>query len=208
MDDSKTVVFSKPATSSIEGWLARGVPELLARCQEGETDVYVALGMPMAVESGDTRTVEVRVDGSAARTEYWNESTNGKSLFSPDAIGFARELSKATRLRLRVTPFNSSPVIVEFNLAGFARAAKELETVCEWPSAAVTESVRSGFSAPSQNDHRDSPNKEEEVYISDESTIYHRKDCVSLSGKRNVHSVKLGSLGPEFDACGTCHPPK
>src|SRR4051812_38469884 len=75
MDDSKTVTFSLLANNEVSGWLVRKRPTLLARCKEGTTDLYVNLGFPAAVESGDTRTVRWRLDDAEATTEYWDEST-------------------------------------------------------------------------------------------------------------------------------------
>jgi len=209
MDDSKSVMYSLPATGEITGWLARARPRLIARCKEGETDIYVVLGMALTVEDGETRSVRVRIDSEASQSEDWYESTDNKAVFSPKPIEFARILANAKRLRLEVTPFNASPEVMQFNVAGFGHAAKELEATCHWvapeppPPAVVPLALQ-----PGRPDYALSPNRDEEVYVSDGSTIYHRHDCVSLAGKPNVHGVKLGTLGKDFDPCSFCRPPK
>jgi hypothetical protein len=63
MDDSKTVTYSLRAIADITGWPNKAVrPILIVRCKERQTTVYAVFGMAMAVESGDTRQVDVRFD--------------------------------------------------------------------------------------------------------------------------------------------------
>src|SRR3990167_544051 len=199
MDDSKTVSYRIGATGQIIGWLARAQPVLIARCQEGETDVYVRLGMPLMVESGDTRTIRIRIDDEPAKTEFWSQSTDGHAIFSPKPIDLAKTITESKRVRIEVTPFNASPVTMQFNVAGFGKGMKEIEETCQWPKP-IQSMDRYDF----RPEYSTSLNRGLDVVIHDHSNIYHKdKNCVSLSGKRNVRTVKLGSLSKDFDPCST-----
>jgi len=205
MDDSKTVIYQVPATGQITGWLAKARPVLLARCKEGEIDVYITLGMPVHVESGDSRTVRVRFDDETAETQFWGQSTDGHALFSPDAIEFAQALAAARRLRVEVTPFNATPVIMKLTVSGFPKPLKELEATCPGPPQ-----IAMPKGPPVERfDHATSPDKDVDVFAHDDGTIYHKeRHCASLAGKTNVRAVKLGSLSKDYDPCHMCKPPK
>jgi hypothetical protein len=91
--------------------------------------------MSASVERGafQEHTVQIRFDDKPARSERWNESTDNEALFSPNPTQFARSVATAKRLRLGFTPFNPSPVIIEFSVDAFGEPMKEIANVCRWP---------------------------------------------------------------------------
>lgn len=124
MDDSQTAVFMLDANNVIRGWMKSSRPTLLARCKEGDLDLYVDWGLAVNVESGDTRTVRVRFDDDAATSEQWDESTDNEALFSPKPAEAMTRLLTARSLRVEFTPFNANPQIAVFDVSGFAAAHK------------------------------------------------------------------------------------
>jgi len=120
MDDSEGIAFEVPATSEIQFWLGHQLPQLPLQSREHRTSVLILTGTRATVEDADdNHHVRFRFDSDAPRTEIWSESTDGKALFAPNPTSFARRLARAKRLRVEFTPFNSSPVLVEFNVLGF-----------------------------------------------------------------------------------------
>ena len=134
MDDSRTVTFRLEAEAGIEGWLKRQKPVLIVRCRERSTNAYMVTGMSASVESGDLEghTVRVRFDDSPAQRQRWTESTDNEALFAPRAIEFAKSVASAKMLRLEFTPFNASPVIATFEVAGFNEHIGKVGAACGW----------------------------------------------------------------------------
>jgi hypothetical protein len=220
MNDSRIVTYMLSADDIVEGWLAKERPTLIARCKEGSIDVYIVTGMASSVESGgsDRHTVQVRYDDQVAQAQQWSESTDNKAMFSRNGRSALRSIALAKRFRFGFTPFNASPQIAEFNVEGFSGPYSEIVAACATSTAPIKRMQTSladsatatlpAVPVPARYDYSTSPNRDELVYVYDGATIYHRKDCVAMAGRKNVHAVPLGTLTNDFDPCGTCRPPK
>lgn len=140
MDDSRMVTLLLSATGAVSGWLATETPVLVLRCRENETDVYVTVGMQ--VRSDYPRSdmngsfARLRYDDSQAVTVETSHSTDGESLFLPNAIGTARRLTQSKRLLFEFTPFNASIQTATFELDGLSEAIKPLREACRWEAEA------------------------------------------------------------------------
>jgi hypothetical protein len=134
MDGSKTIILTLPAQEPITVWLGEKTPELVVRCRESKTDVYVVTDTAAQPEYGsyNTYSVRVRIDDRPARSQRWSESTDNVALFSSDAVGLAKQLSAARRLRFQFTPFNASPAVAEFDLQGLRDVLPEVAAACHW----------------------------------------------------------------------------
>jgi type VI secretion system protein VasI len=133
-DDSKTVVVSVSADSEITGWLAHERPDLIIRCQERKTSMYVTTGMPPAVETGnlDGATVLLRFDKEKAFAVSTGKSTDSKALFIPNAVGVTKQMIAHDQMLFRFTPFNASPQETTFDLRGLKSAIGPLQEACAW----------------------------------------------------------------------------
>jgi type VI secretion system protein VasI len=133
-DDSRTVVLRLAAENGIKGWLANSIPQLIVRCQERKTEVYVVTGMPASVEYGEFQrhTVRLRYDDDAAITITSSESTDNKALFIPDAMSSIRRMWTGHALVVGLTPFNANPVTIEFDISGLSSAIQPLREACGW----------------------------------------------------------------------------
>lgn len=133
IDDSRNVVISLVAEKSISGWLEEATPELMLRCKENTTEVYIITGMSADVEYGtDLHTVTIRFDKEKATKYRFSASTDNKALFAQDPINFIRTLLKHETMLFQFTPFNASPTMTTFDLTGLASVIKELQTACHW----------------------------------------------------------------------------
>jgi hypothetical protein len=133
-DDSPTVVLSLAAENGIRGWLASSIPQLVVRCQEGRTEVYVVTGMSASVEYGkfERHTIRLRYDDDAAITSVAGDSTDNRALFLPDPMGSITRLWSAHSLIVGLTPFNANPVSMEFNVSGLPTSIQPLRHACRW----------------------------------------------------------------------------
>jgi len=133
-DDSPTVVLALHAENTITGWLATSVPILIIRCQERNTEVYVATGMQPSVESGGTalHTVRLRYGDEAAFAVPMSTSTDNKSLFFIDPINDIRHMWNVQSLLVGFTPFNANPVSIRFDVTGLPFAIQPLREACGW----------------------------------------------------------------------------
>ena len=131
MDDTTSVFLSLTGENTVDGWLEPGKrPSLNIRCKEGEVDVYVVTGLASDPE-GElyTATVRVRLDRNKPQTFSAGTSTSNDSLFLRDR-DFLDRLRSAETMLFEFTPFNSSPVMVTFDLAGLGEAMWPLELAC------------------------------------------------------------------------------
>ena len=134
MDGSKTIFLTLQAQAPITIWLGEKTPELVVRCKESKTDVYVVTDTAAQPEYGsyDTYGVRIRIDDRPARLQRWSQSTDNVALFSSDPVTLAKQLSAGGRLRFEFTPFNASPAVAEFNLQGLRDVLPEVATTCHW----------------------------------------------------------------------------
>ncbi len=75
-DDLTTVHLILPAENEIEGWVTIYLPNLVLRCQEGEIDAIVDIGMPAEIDpnrSLGAHMVRVRFDNNPAFEAYTKE---------------------------------------------------------------------------------------------------------------------------------------
>lgn len=197
MDDSPTIVYSLRAENVISGWLKTYRPVMIARCQEGDVDLYIDFGMPMHVESGSTRTIRMRFDEEEAAYAYWNESTDNEALFSTEAAADLKRMAQARTLKVQFTPFNGNPQVATFDVRGFAAPLQRIAKACKWPTP--EEETRALFERAAA---------ESTVYIYDGASTYHRKDCVLLTTtpRQNLRAVNVDETDASLEPCGVCKP--
>lgn len=134
IDDSKTVILRLPAESSISGWPGKThTPSLIIRCKEHQTEAYFNTGMAPMVEYGiDGATITLRIDKASAFKLRAEKSTDGEALFIPSVIAQLKKLMGGSTLLFEFVPFNSSPQMTTFQIAGLAEAIKPVRETCKW----------------------------------------------------------------------------
>jgi hypothetical protein len=122
VDDSQTVTFLLWADDQVQGWLKPTTPELIVRCQEHKSDVFVVTGMAAQPELGELHRVH-RAGCALTRRQpnasggHSRETTRHCSPRIPFRSG--RRLARAKRLRVESTPFQANPAVVTFDVRGF-----------------------------------------------------------------------------------------
>ena len=144
IDDSKTLTYATAATDDLQGWLKATRPILMARCSKHRLDAVLVTQMATSVEYGD-RTghhVRVRFDDGAISSQRWTESTTNDGLFASNPTAFLATLAKSKRLRIELTPFNSTPKVIDFQIAPFYAPYAELLGACGSRSVQATRKPR------------------------------------------------------------------
>jgi hypothetical protein len=129
----RSVAYELPANNEVSMWTKRVRPVLCVRCVEGSTEVFVFTDAAAAFE-GEARvhTVLIGFDDAPAVPERWYASEGYDALFSPEAIPLARRIAAARRFTFGFTPYNASPVQVQFDVSGFDALAAHIARECRW----------------------------------------------------------------------------
>ncbi len=105
--------------------------ELLVRCQENKTAVYLKT-VNCRLTSGD---VKYRVDKLSARTKRFTESTDDRALglwSGGQSIPFLKQLIDHDKLVMRITPYRESSETITFSLKGFSSKIVNVRRACHW----------------------------------------------------------------------------
>jgi len=129
-DGSKTISFELHADNEVRLWMQRAVPVLVARCLYHRTEVFVVTGSTSFESNPDRHTVRLQFDKEPEQVQQWLSSESSQELFAPDGVALSQRLERATRLRFGFTPYNASPVVADFYVAGFQELAKLVATTC------------------------------------------------------------------------------
>lgn len=127
LDDSRIVIM----VLSSENEIGQTRPQLVVRCMEGETHVFIdydsILGRP-----GYDVTVWTRFDQRSAENSRWAVSSSGTAIFSDYGISWALEIASARKLFVRVIPERGNRISATFQLKGSAEAMRPLREACGW----------------------------------------------------------------------------
>jgi hypothetical protein len=134
-DGSRTVTFQLQAENDVSVWMKRVRPVLAVRCLQRQTEVFIVTDSATSIEATpDRHTVRVGFDGQPETAEQWLDSEGQGELFAPDAVALARQLARVHTMRFGFTPFNGSPVVIEFDVRGFAGPLESVAKTCGWSS--------------------------------------------------------------------------
>jgi hypothetical protein len=153
LDDQPIVTAMLDAEGPIQGWARSGIPTLVVRCQtprptdslirivqrlavQPGLDVYVLTRMPPAVGNRESQfSIRVRFDDKPDMIWTSGETTTDDSLFiapvwATKMILTDRLLAQSRQMLLEFAPFNSSPVIITFDVRGFEQHEKQVLAAC------------------------------------------------------------------------------
>jgi len=128
------VILRLRANSSVNGWPNKTeTPILIVRCKEGNTEVYIAVGMSLDVEYGlhNQSTVRVRFNSGQAEQIITSHSTEGEAVFFPNAQYMISRMLQSETMVFGFTPFNAPPVETSFDVHGLNEAIKPLQEACK-----------------------------------------------------------------------------
>lgn len=118
MDNTPVVVLRKSGSDGAA---------LLIRCAKRKTDAYIDTDSVL-----DNGSVRLKFDQSAPLRETWGKSTDGKAVFAPDAITFARKLANAKTLLFEFTPYLEGTRTVRFDVTNLGAKLKKVSDTCNW----------------------------------------------------------------------------
>jgi len=130
IDDSQNVTLLLAADEPIHSSWGTREPQLIARCQENKTEVYVAWDVFLGT---DRVPVLERFDREPAHTRKWGTSTDHKAAFYPDSdVALLKKMLQHEKLLLQLTPYGESPVLASFDLQGLSAVLPTLQAACKW----------------------------------------------------------------------------
>lgn len=83
----------------------------------------------------DYGRVNYRIDSNPAKSVDMNESTDNRALglwSGGKSIPLIKEMIGSSKFVARFTPYNESPVIMEFNISGLEKAILPVREQCKW----------------------------------------------------------------------------
>ena len=132
-DGSKTIAFELAASNDVGVWMKRVQPLLIVRCLSRATEVFVAIGSAASIEQQPgSHTVHIQFDDAEPVAQPWSDSASSQELYAPDGVTLARRLAQARTMRFGFTPYNSAPVIAEFDVRGFDQVVALVAGTCGW----------------------------------------------------------------------------
>lgn len=132
-DGSRTIAFELAASNDVGVWMKRVQPLLIVRCLSRATEVFVATGSAASIEQqAGSHTVHIQFDDAEPVAQPWSDSVNSQELYAPDGVTLARRLARARTMRFGFTPYNSAPVVAEFDVSGFDQIVGLVAGTCGW----------------------------------------------------------------------------
>lgn len=136
LDDSTNVYLSTPSLEPVADRYGQTVyPQLWVRCLENTTSVFINFGGLHMTDHQSYGMVSYRVDDRTASKIPMDASTNNMALGlwrGGNAIKFIKTIMDGDQLFVRATPYSSSPVEVEFAVAGLDEKIGPLREACHW----------------------------------------------------------------------------
>tara|TARA_R110002110_G_scaffold301156_1_gene515216 strand:- start:180979 stop:181590 length:612 start_codon:yes stop_codon:yes gene_type:complete len=126
LDDTTTVTLVLRAD---EGESRFGTPVgMVARCQSGETDIFIAWSEYLGSEA----VVTHRIGQNDAVRSRWALSTDSQATFFNNPQDLLEQMLGEERLVTQVTPYNENPVTAIFDIRGLENAITPLRETCNW----------------------------------------------------------------------------
>lgn len=134
MDDSQSVTLmmtaSEPVREPLGYWSS---PILVVLCKEGETSVAIVTKAPVQLQPRrHDATVMMRLDSAPAEHVVIKTSSDGRTLYLPDAIAVAQRLAASRRLLFRYAAVRTGEQETSFELDGLAPLLSEVAAACGW----------------------------------------------------------------------------
>lgn len=121
IDDSKNVYVSLSSKDN--------AGMLFLRCVDKKTDAYIAIDKYIRFRETE---ITYRIGVNKAVTRRVETSTDGKAVFMPKPIQFIKDMEKSEAFLVRISPYSSIPLEIEFDISGLAGVDGELKNACGW----------------------------------------------------------------------------
>jgi hypothetical protein len=107
-------------------------PTFNVRCAAKKTDVYLDWKAPMGAYRVSVKDMNIiyKIDSNRLTNQPWSISQDNHAAFSPDPIGFVKQLVDHEKLVLIVTPYADRSATLVFPLKGMSSALQILVKHC------------------------------------------------------------------------------
>ncbi len=129
-DGTRTIAFTLDASNDVPLGPARSAPQMVARCQARQVELYVVTGPLAFEEPADLHTVWVQIDDGPEQRQQWFASDSSHEVFAPDGLDAVRTLAHAHRMRFKYLPYQTLPVTAVFSFEGFDQLAPLVARAC------------------------------------------------------------------------------
>ncbi len=136
-DDSQTVVLALSSEDSVPARFGSSMvtPRLILRCLENTTSMYFVIRGTFLADIQGYGQIDYRIDERPASQWSMQASTDNEALGlwrGSRAIPQIRSMFGGQHLTIRLTPFNESPLELNFSIAGLEAAITPLRESCSW----------------------------------------------------------------------------
>jgi len=134
-DETNVYIRAHSENAVIDRFGNSGTGSILFRCKENTTSFIVEANDMFLSDIQGYGRIEYRIDDLAHRSTNLRVSTDNSALGlwrGYNAIPFIEQLFGAERLVIRLTPYNSSPVTMEFDISNIEQAVGELRESSHW----------------------------------------------------------------------------
>lgn len=136
LDDTETVVLSLKSDDDIRGtYGVSGPADLLIRCKENTTSVYLIFNDHFMSDIQGRGRVDYRIDQQTPSRKDMKVSTDNKALglwSGATSIPWIKGLVEGEKLYVRATPFSESQVEANFTIKGLDESILPLRNACNW----------------------------------------------------------------------------
>lgn len=121
IDDSPSVIITRQAEN--------GDQNLILRCKENKTDLYINTGDYLG---DDSESGIVRFDSKEAQHQKFSLSTDNRAFFFDPSIKNIKTMMKSEKLAVRYWTYSSTSKTVIFKLDGLSEIIGPLREACHW----------------------------------------------------------------------------
>lgn len=136
LDDSRSVRMISLSTEAISDRLNQPVyAALILRCQENTTNALLFFGGNFMSDIQGYGRVDYRIDDQTPQTKNMSTSSSNEALGlwnGGSAIPFIKQLFGGDSLYVRATPYNQSPIEMNFRISQTEQAVAPLRDACGW----------------------------------------------------------------------------
>ena len=124
--------LSAKSTAPVDAWLTKVRPELMFQCDKKGIRLWLTMDTSLAYGGAyGVAKVRARIDGGKPATESWTESSSHGTYGAPGSPKYLAALTKAKLVEFEVTPHNSGPVTIAFDLTDFPLAVADFNLRCK-----------------------------------------------------------------------------
>jgi len=128
MKDTTDITIIQSSENNVQCNYGGNKINLYIRCKENAVDVLFYGGGCFFTET----SAEFRLDKEQTYKEDMVVSTNNKALFIRNPKSFIKKMFDKNQLYWRVSPYNESPILAEFDITGLKDVIAKHDDTCLW----------------------------------------------------------------------------